>query len=327
MMVLKGMKYIMVMKELVIPLATGLAIFLFGMHTMRIGFEQLFLVRVKSMLERLTRTPLLGLVTGLLVTALLQSSSAVMLLVIGLAHSGILSFRHTLGIILGANIGTVITSELIAISIDDLAIYLFVLGAVLFLFSQIQIRNMGLVIGGFGLLLIGMEIMQAVTSFLKTFISPLTAEHWINHHVLGAILVGTLFTAVIQSSTATTVITMSLVHDGLLTLKGAIGVVLGSNIGTCATALLGSMATNETGRRVAIAHLLLNALGVLVFIPLTPVFQLVVERLADNAMLQVAHAQALFNIICSLIALPFVPFLERLVIWITSRSRKDDRRA
>lgn len=324
---IKGLTSQMVMRDFVIPLAAGLAIFLFGMQAMRIGFEQLFLKRVQRVLARLTRTPVSGLLTGLFVTALLQSSSAVMLLVIGLAHAGLLTFRQTLGIILGTNIGTVLTAELVAISVTDLGIYLFIGGALLFLTAPVSIRNIGLALGGFGLLLVGMEIMQAATVFIQTIAQPLPIQQWINHHVLGAVFVGTLFTALIQSSTATTVMTMNLVQEGLLTLKGGLGVVLGSNIGTCATALLGSLATNETGKQAAIAHLVLNCLGVFLFIPLVPVLQWVVEAMADNALLQVAHAQAIFNIICSLAALPFVSSLEKLVIWITSRGRTNDGQA
>lgn len=303
----------MVMRELIMPLATGLAMFLFGMQVMRTGFEQLFLHQVKILLEKLTRTPFTGLVTGLLVTALLQSSSAVMLLVIGLAHGGLLPFRQTLGIILGANIGTVLTTELIALKWDHLALFFFLTGAILFLFSKEKGKKAGMVIGGFGLLLIGMDIMETATQFFNQFFWAQTAHSWVEKSSLYAVGLGTLLTAIIQSSTVCTALTMNLFASGLLSLDTAIGIVLGSNIGTCATALIGSMATNETGWKVAIAHLVFNVAGVLLFIPLIPLLGLAVTLLADQPAVQVAHAQTLFNVVTVLAAFPFIPYWERLV--------------
>lgn len=316
----KGVDGKMVMKELIMPLATGLAVFLFGMQVMRLGFEKLFLHRVKRWLEKLTRTPFTGLLTGLVVAALLQSSSAVMLLVIGLAHGGLLTFRHTLGIILGANIGTVVTTELIALKWDDLALLFFLGGALLFLFSKAKIKRAGMVIGGFGLLLIGMDIMQTATLFFKQSFWAEKAQYWMEQGAVYAIWAGTMLTAIIQSSTVSTALTMNLFANGLLSLDTAIGLVLGSNIGTCATALIGSIAANVTGRKVAIAHLIFNVIGVLLFIPLIPLLGSVVMILSDQPAVQVAHAQTLFNVVTSVAALPFIPLWERLVNWVAIKA-------
>ncbi|MDQ0339620.1 phosphate:Na+ symporter [Caldalkalibacillus uzonensis] len=309
----------MVMKDLVIPLAAGLAIFLFGMQVMRIGFEHLFLERAKHLLAMLTRTPLTGLLTGTVSTAILQSSSAVLLLVIGLTHARLMTFRQTIGVILGANIGTVVTTELLAINVSELGVYFFIVGSILFLCSWPALRAAGMVIGGFGLLFLGMETMQSIASFLEGAGWMERVYRWGQEGALSGIVAGMLLTAVIQSSTATTAITMNLIYEQLISLPLAIAIVLGSNIGTCVTALLGSMATNLAGRQVAVAHVLLNVLGVLLFIPLIPMLAAIVESLTDNPMLQVAHAQTLFNVLCSLLALPFVTVFERLVFLVTQK--------
>ncbi|EGL82675.1 Na+/Picotransporter [Caldalkalibacillus thermarum TA2.A1] len=310
----------MVMKDLVIPLAAGLAIFLFGMQVMRIGFEHLFLEKAKKILGTLTRTPVAGLVSGTVATAILQSSSAVLLLVIGLTHARIMTFRQTIGVILGANIGTVVTTELLAISVHQLGVYFFILGAVLFLCPRTALRASGMVTGGFGLLFLGMETMQGIAPFLESLSWLENASQWGQKGILSGIGFGLLLTAVIQSSTATTVIAMNLTYEQLISLPLAIAIVLGSNIGTCVTALLGSMATNLAGRQVAVAHVLLNVLGVFLFIPLIPLLSVIVEQLTSNPMLQVAHAQTIFNVLCSLLALPFTKAFERMVLLVTRGS-------
>lgn len=307
----------MIMREFIIPVSTGIAIFLFGMQVMRIGFEHLFLEKAKIWLRLLTNKPFLAFLMGIIVTAILQSSSAVSLITIGLTHTRVLRLREAIAIILGANIGTCITTELIAIDIYQIGVPFFVIGVCLFLMPHWLLKASGLSIGGFGLLFIGMETMQSILPMLKQ-------TGWIEYMytyasdgLVQGILSGTILTAVIQSSTATTAITMNLMYEQLIPLNMAIALVLGSNIGTCMTAILGSIGTNRTAKQVALAHVLLNMLGVLVFLPLIPLLASIVQALTTFPMQQVAHAQTIFNILCSLAILPFISYFERLVRFIS----------
>lgn len=309
----------MLMKEFVIPVTTGLAIFLFGMQIMRIGFEHLFINKIKKKLSLLTNHVILGVFTGTVVTALLQSSSAVTLLTIGLVHSRIITFKQALGIVLGTNIGTCLTTELIAFDIHGFGIYFFIVGCICFLIPFSIIRAIGLASGGFGLLFIGMQTMQSILPFLKQTGWIETMYDFGTYGILEGVFTGTILTALIQSSTATTAITMNLMYDQLIPLSIAIAIILGSNIGTCMTAILASIATDKTARQVATAHVLLNLIGVLVFIPLIPLLSQIVEGMTTYPVQQVAHAQTIFNIVCSLVVLPFITYFEKLVILLHER--------
>jgi phosphate:Na+ symporter len=304
----------MIMKEFIIPFTTGLAIFLFGMQVMRIGFENLFLQKMKNLLYHLTKNPTMGLLTGALATAILQSSSAVTLLTIAFTHARLITFRQAIGIILGTNIGTTLTTELIAYQIDHFGVYFFVVGFIFFLIPIVPVRSTGLIFGGFGLLFLGMETMQSITPMLKQVGWVDSLYLFGQDGIISGILAGTILTALIQSSTAITAITMNLMYDQLLPLSISIAIILGSNIGTCITAVIGSIGTNKASKQVALAHVLLNLGGVLLFIPLIPMLIWVVESITSYPMQQVAHAQTIFNIVCSLAVLPFVRYFERIVI-------------
>jgi phosphate:Na+ symporter len=307
------------MKEFVIPFATGLTIFLFGMQVMRIGFDNLFLEKIKKMLFLLTKNPMMGMLTGALTTAILQSSSAVTLITIGLTHARVITFRQAIGIVLGTNIGTSLTTEIISFNIIHLGTYFFVAGFIMFLLPYIPIRSSGLIVGGFGLLFMGMDTMQSITPMIKQLGLIDSLYLYGQDGIWNGIIAGTFLTGMIQSSTATTAITMNLMYDQLIPLSIAIAIVLGGNIGTCITALLGSIGTSTASKQVAMAHIVLNVLGVLLFIPLIPFLVNVVEWLTPSPTTQVAHAQSLFNIICSLLVLPFVHYFEKLIIFLSPR--------
>jgi phosphate:Na+ symporter len=304
----------MLMKELVIPFATGLFIFIFGMQVMRIGFENLLLDKMKQVLHMLTSSPLTGLLTGALTTAVLQSSSAVMLVTIGLTHARILTLRQAIGIILGANIGTVVTVELLALNFNSYALYLFLAGVFLFLWPRPAVRSAGMVTGGFALLFIGMDTMASITTLIKAFGWMDLLYEFGSDGVISGILVGTIVTAIVQSGSATTVMAMNFLQDQILPLTVAIAIVLGSNIGTCMTAVLGSIGTKLEAKRVAIAHVLLNVGGVLFILPFISLLEQFVQWWTPNPLYQVAHAQLTFNVLCSFLMLPFVSLFERIVI-------------
>ena len=306
--------------QLLVPFGFGLFIFLWGLSKMRTGLENLARDRLQSVLLRFTKTPVRSFWTGTVTTAFLQFSSAVTVLTIGFVNAGMLTFSQSLGIILGSNVGTTITTQILALKIEDFAIPLLVIGGGLTLLSNPFLKNTGSVCLGFGAIFWGIEWMQSITESLKEqgWVS------WLIHHggnpIVSGLAAGILVTALIHSSSACIAMAMGFYAAQVIPLPFAIAVVFGSNIGTCATALIGSIAANVTGRKVAIAHLIFNVIGVLLFIPLIPLLGSVVMILSDQPAVQVAHAQTLFNVVTSVAALPFIPLWERLVNWVAIKA-------
>ncbi|MFC4076744.1 Na/Pi cotransporter family protein [Salinithrix halophila] len=322
------------MKEIVIPFATGLSIFLFGMQLLRHGLETLAADRLKSLLLRFTRTPFRGFTTGMLATAFLQSSSAVTVVTIGFVNAGLMSFTQTVGIILGTNIGTTITTELLALKVEDFAVPLILAGGACFLSPWKHLSNIGMALGGFGCIFLGMETMQWIAG-------PLQSRGWITwmldnnqHHVLVGVLTGMLITALIQSSSAVIAMAMGFFATGIIPLPFAVAVVLGSNAGTCITGFLAAIGANRAAKQVALAHLVLNLGGIILFAPLVPMIVHWAPALSENPATQVAHIQTLYNVVCSLLVLPcshlFADGINRLLpektlAWSLSEYRKRDQ--
>ncbi|TCS94768.1 Na/Pi cotransporter family protein [Hazenella coriacea] len=304
------------MKDIIIPFATGLMIFLFGLQLMRMGLESFAEDRLREVLLRFTRTPLRSFFTGIGSTAILQSSSAVTVLTISFVNAGLLTFTQSVGIILGTNIGTTVTTEIMALKIEDFAIPMMVLGAIIRLLPLKQFSQLGLVVGGFGCIFLGMETMQWIAY-------PLKERGWISwllenggNPILMGILVGAVLTALIHSSSACIAITMGFYASGLITSPFAIAVVFGSNIGTCVTGLMATFQTNIAAKQVAVCHIILNVAGVIVFAPLIPIISEWAPVLSDNPASQIAHIQTLFNVICSLLVLPFVKPFANGITWL-----------
>lgn len=307
-------------KEIMVPLAVGLALFLFGMQVMRIGLTNLAGERIKESLIRFTQTPVHGLVTGTLATALVQSSSAITVLVIGLVNARLITFPQTIGIILGANIGTCLTTELIALNISDFAVPMLIFGTLGFMTRKHVLRCIGLSVAGFGCIFLGMKTMQVI-------VWPLQEMGFFDRMLLSSsgplagVVVGMIVTAVIQSSSATTAMVMGMMQTGMIPLEVGIAITLGSNIGTCITAWIASIGGIPAAKQVAWAHILLNSIGALLFLPLIPILASLSASLTSVPAIQIAHAQTIFNIACSLAALPFVGILARAAVWLTpSRS-------
>lgn len=303
-------------KEIFFPLSVGLMLFFTGMKVMQTGLFNLAGNRLKKILLQFTRTPVHGFVTGTITTAIVQSSSAVTLLTIALTGSRMLTFPQTVGIILGANVGTTITTEILALDLTKHAVYIFLSGAALWFVPVRILRCFALFIGGFGLIFLGLDLIQWIARPVMElpFFTGLI-EFGNDNSVIG-ILFGTVMTAIIQSSTATTAITMSFMHEYLIPLSMGIAIILGSNVGTCITAWLGSLGGSIEGKRVAWAHILINVFGVLLFIPLIGVLSVISTTLTADPPAQLAHAQTIFNVLCSLIALPFANPFARLVTWL-----------
>lgn len=305
--------------QILFPLIIGLIIFFYGLSIMRTGLDRLAGNRLEGWLLRFTRTPWIGFLTGTVATALLQSSTAITVITVGLVNARVLTYRQSIGIILGTNVGTTVTTQLIALSLQDYAIPLLFIGFILWLIPKPAIRFSGLALGGFSLLIIALSIMSKIATPIAS--SP-SFQSWLvtmsEHHVLG-ILVGTIFTGIIQSSSATTAIAMVFVEGGLIPLASAVAIVLGSNLGTCLTAYLASIGGSRSGKTVAYAHIFLNLFGVLLFLPLINLLTLLILYLANDPSMQVAHAQTVFNILTSLLVLPFAYQFGRFVEWVVNR--------
>lgn len=309
------------MKEIIIPFTIGLILFLFGLQLMRTSLESLASNRLEQVLLSFTKTPLRGFATGVLSTALLQSSSAITVLTIGFVNAGVLTFAQSIGIILGTNIGTTVTTQLLTLKIEDFAVPLLFLGATLFLFPNKYWSKIGLAIGGLGCIFLGMEAMKWIAE-------PLRERGWIsamlegtNHPILIGIIVSTLITALIHSSSATIAMTMGFYATGLLDLPFAIAMVLGSNLGTCFTGLLACINTNMGAKQVAVSNVLLNLAGVGLFAPFIPLISQYVPCLSNSPAEQIAHLQTLFNVVCSIIVLPLSSSFAKLIIYLTPSNK------
>ncbi|WP_347549540.1 Na/Pi symporter [Pseudalkalibacillus hwajinpoensis] len=290
-----------------------ISIFLFGMTILRVGLKSLSSRKMQHLLYTASSTPLRGLLTGMIVTALLQSSSAVMVITIGLIAAKALTFRQSIGIILGTNIGTTITAELMTLNPDQFTLPLLITGFVLLQLKRPILFSSGTVLFGLGCIFVamhGLEAMAVPLSSLSLFDHIITET---NSSLVYGIGVGTLLTALIQSSTATTGITMGFINQDLLSLPSAIAILYGSNIGTCVTALIASIGSSKDAKLAAYAHVWINLIGVLLFFPFIESFGNLVAYVTSLPDVQLAHVSILFNVFSSLLFLPFTGFLARIL--------------
>lgn len=297
-------------------------IFIFGMTIIRFGLFNLSANKLKTWLIKLTSTPLKGMLTGTFITALLQSSSAVMVITIGLISARIMTFPQSIGIILGTNIGTTFKTELITFDIDAVLVPFAIIGAILILFPNKKARSIGMLLFGIA------SVFTAMKGF-ERLAEPLTSMNVIhqfilsiNDNILMSLLTGTVITAIIQSSTAMTGITMGFLTAGLLQLDAGIAIVLGANIGTCITAIIASIGGGKESKLAAYAHVWLNVFGVLLFIPLIPLLTENAPLLAARKDVQLAHISVIFNVVSSLLVLPFATKFGEMILFLHDRKPK-----
>ena len=286
----------------------GLALFLHGMQMMSSGLEAAAGNKMKRILERLTSNRFLGVAVGAVITAVIQSSSATTVMVVGFVNSGMMTLQQAVWIIMGANIGTTITGQLIALDVGALAPLFAFIGVALVVFIKKQsVHHYGQIIAGLGILFIGMEMMSGSMLPLReseAFISLMTR---FSNPVLG-ILAGMIFTAIIQSSSASVGILQALAAGRLIGLDGAVYVLFGQNIGTCITAVLASIGTSRNAKRTTIIHLMFNVIGTTIFTIVcmtSPLVELVESFTPGNPQAQIANMHTLFNIVTTLLLLPF----------------------
>lgn len=296
----------------ILGLLGGLALFLYGMQMMSNGLEDAAGNKMKKILEKLTSNRFLGVLVGAGITAVIQSSSATTVMVVGFVNSGMMTLKQAVWIIMGANIGTTITGQLIALDIGVIAPLIAFLGvaAIVFLKNE-KIHHLGKIFAGLGVLFIGMSMMSDAMVPLResqVFIDLITK---FNNPLLG-ILAGAVFTAIIQSSSASVGILQALAMAGLVDFRAAVFVLFGQNIGTCITAVLAAIGTNRSAKRTTIIHLSFNLIGTAVFTTaclLLPVTDWVSSLTPDNMSQQIANMHTIFNITTTILLLPFGTYL------------------
>lgn len=302
------------MQQLFSLFAVYITIFLFGMTVMRTGLINLSEDRLKLLLMKMTSNPFKGLIVGTVVTAILQSSSAVMVMTVGLVAASYLTFKQSVGIILGTNIGTCFTTEIIAFNITSVIIPLLIIGVILLSMKKHITYCSGCISFGLGCIFIAMEGLEKLAYPIASIPAAHNFLQLTNENNLIAVGVGAVLSALIQSSTATTAIAMGFISDHILALPAGIGIVLGANIGTCFTAILASIGAKRPAKLVAFAHIWLNIIGVIVFFPFIDWLSSLSMSLTALPNLQLAHAGTIFNIISSFAVLPFVTLFSNFII-------------
>ena len=305
--------------ELILGLLGGLALFLYGMQMMSTNLEAVAGNRMKQILERLTANRFLGVLVGAGITAIIQSSSATTVMVVGFVNSGLMTLNQAIWIIMGANIGTTITGQLIALDIGALAPLIAFVGVVpIVFFKNKKAQHIGGIIAGIGVLFIGMGMMSDSMMPLRDSEGFVRFMTQFSNPILG-ILAGAAFTAVIQSSSASVGILQALAKSGVVTLDSAVYVLFGQNIGTCITAVLASIGTTRNAKRTTIIHLSFNIIGTIVFVgacQLLPFVEWMTKLAPGDPVAQIANVHTIFNITTTVLLLPFGTQLARLATWI-----------
>lgn len=300
--------------EIVFGLVGGLGLFLFGMAKMSEGLQNAAGDRMKRILELFTSRPIIAILTGTLTTMLIQSSSSTTVMVVGFVNAGLMNLTQAVGTIMGAAIGTTVTAQIVAFDISNFALPLIGIGAIVnFLSRKKWVQSIGLALLGLGMLFFGMHIMSDSISPLKEyqpFVNMLV--NFGRNPVLG-VIAGTLFTAIIQSSSATTSLIIALSLQGLIDIPSGIALIFGANIGTCITALLASLGTNVAAKRAAVSHVVFKIAGVIIFLILLKPFIWVITHSGTTVARQLANAHTIFNVVNTLIFYPFISQYVRII--------------
>ena len=311
----------------ILSLFGGLALFLYGMQMMSNGLEAAAGNKMKSILEKLTSNRIKGVLVGAAITAVIQSSSATTVMVVGFVNSGLMTLQQAVWIIMGANIGTTITGQLIALDIGAIAPLFAILGVGAIMFSKNEkVHHISSIVAGLGILFIGMDMMGTAMEPLQESEAFINLMTQFSNPLIG-ILVGAVFTAVIQSSSASVGILQALAATGMIPLSGAVYVLFGQNIGTCITAVLASIGTKVNARRTTIIHLMFNIIGTAIFTVIcmvTPYVPFIESLTPGDPVSQIANAHTIFNIVTTLLLLPFGTYMAKAAEKILPDSMKAD---
>ncbi|WAH38542.1 Na/Pi cotransporter family protein [Alicyclobacillus dauci] len=296
-----------------IAVVLSLVAFIGGLKVMRQGLEGLAEGRLAKWLQRLAQTPTRGILTGTVTTAVLQSSAAITAITVGLVAGRNLTFRNGLGIVLGSNVGSTLTPQILTLNLWSVVIPSLAVGILGFLTRKPTLRQPSQALVGFSCIFIALEA-------LKVSLHPLTTSVWFRDalqlaggHILIAILAGCAASALVQSSTATTIITMALASTHVIPTSGAIAIVLGANVGTCFTSVIAAIGESRQAQQVALAHVILNVFGVLAFVPVMGPFTSSMAHTSPDIAQQIANAHTVFNIVCTVLVWPFTRHFAHLI--------------
>lgn len=301
--------------ELIFGMVGGLGLFLYGMNLLSEGLQKITGDKIQKILELFTNKPIMGIVTGALITSIIQSSSATSVIVIGLVNAGLLNLKQSISIIVGANIGTTVTAQIVSFRLEKYALPAIGIGVILnFMSKKRKYKYLGQVLLGFGILFLGLHTMSSAVKPLRSYAPFLDLLVNISHNPLLGIAVAAIFTAIIQSSSATTAIVIAMSIQGIINIESAIPLILGSNIGTCFTAVIASIGSSITGKRVALSHLFFNVGGVILFLFFLDNFSFLATLTSPIIPRQIANAHTIFNVVNSIVLLPFLSFFVKFIV-------------
>lgn len=293
----------------------GLGLFLYGMKLMSDGLENIAGEKLKSILEKITSNKIMGVLVGTIVTAIIQSSSAITVMVVSFVNAGLMTLGQATGVILGSNIGTTITAQMVSLNLEVIAPIFIGIGAIVIVVTKNKrVKDLAYIALGFGVLFMGMGLMS---SSLKPVSELAIFNKFIllvgKNSILG-VLIGILITAILQSSSATTGILVALAVSGNLDMSVAFPIILGCNIGTCITAILAGLTANRIAKKAALLHLFFNIFGTILFLPFSDKVVMIVQYLTpDNVARQVANAHTIFNVVITIFILPISKYFVKLV--------------
>ncbi len=302
---------------IIIGLLGGLGLFLFGMQMMSEGMQKAAGEKLRRILEVLTSNHYIAVVTGAITTVLVQSSSTTTVMVVGFVNAGLMNLTQAVGTILGANIGTTITAQMISFKLGALALPAIAIGFVMmFLSKRKTYKYAGQAILGFGILFLGMTTMSESLRPLRSY--PPFIDFLASFGIIPllGVLAGAVFTVMVQSSSASTGVIVALSLQGLLNLESAIPLILGTNIGTSITAVLAAIGTSLTAKRAAAAHVMFNVIGVVIFLIILQPFISLIQMTSSEIPRQIANGHTIFNVLNTLIILPFISQFVNLIIKI-----------
>lgn len=316
--------------EMILGLLGGLALFLYGMNMMSTNLEAVAGNRMKKLIDRLTTNRFLGVFVGFLITAVIQSSSATTVMVVGFVNAKLMELKQAVWVIMGANIGTTVTGLLIALDIGAIAPIIAFIGVIMVVFFKNRIvKNIGSIIAGLGILFLGMEMMGSAMEPLREYDAFVNLMTQFSNPLLG-ILAGAVFTAIIQSSSASVGILQALANSGAIGLDSAVYVLFGQNIGTCITAVLAAIGANRNAKRTTVVHLTFNIIGTIVFTVIclvTPFTDFMVSLFPSNPSAQIAVTHTTFNITTTILLLPFGTLLAKFATFILPDKKNGKKNA
>lgn len=313
--------------EIAISLIAGLGMFLYGMNVMGDGLQKAAGDKLKKIIEMLTTNRIMGVLVGAVVTGIIQSSSATTVMTVGFVNAGIMTLKQAIGIIMGANIGTTVTAQLVSFSIEKYAPIAIGIGVLFWLFSKnTTVKNFSEILIGFGILFVGMNFMKAAAAPVSEMQSVHNAMLYLSRNPLLGVLAGFMITGTIQSSSASIGILIVLASQGVLPITAALPVLYGDNIGTCVTSLLSTIGASRNSKRTALMHLCFNVIGTILFIVVLsrPIIRIVENVDPTNVPRQIANAHTLFNLVNVVILLPFSNYIVKLAYKLVPLNEEDE---